>query len=56
MIATVLAAILSLSLAPLALETQKILMGPLAVSFGIPLNDESQDEVQNFQFTFGSLF
>ena len=31
-------------------------MGPLAVSFGVPLNDESEDEVQNFQFTFGSFF
>ena len=31
-------------------------MGPLAVSIGFPLNDESEDEVQNFQFTFGSFF
>ena len=31
-------------------------MGPLAVSFGFPLNDESEDDVQNFQFTFGSFF
>ena len=31
-------------------------MGPLAVSVGFPLNDESDDEVQNFQFTFGSFF
>jgi outer membrane protein insertion porin family len=31
-------------------------MGPLAVSIGFPLNDESDDEVQNFQFTFGSFF
>ena len=31
-------------------------MGPLAVSFGFPLNDESDDDVQNFQFTFGSFF
>jgi outer membrane protein insertion porin family len=31
-------------------------MGPLAVSLGYPLNDKSRDEVQNFQFTFGSFF
>ena len=31
-------------------------MGPLAVSIGFPLNDESDDDVQNFQFTFGSFF
>ena len=31
-------------------------MGPLAVSLGYPLNDKSGDEVQNFQFTFGSFF
>ena len=31
-------------------------MGPLTVSFGFPLNDESGDEVQKFQFSVGALF
>ncbi|MEA2078902.1 MAG: outer membrane protein assembly factor BamA, partial [Pseudomonadota bacterium] len=31
-------------------------MGPLTVSFGFPLNDESGDEVQEFQFSVGALF
>ncbi|MEN8106488.1 MAG: outer membrane protein assembly factor BamA [Pseudomonadota bacterium] len=31
-------------------------MGPLAISLAYPLNDEGKDDVQNFQFTFGSLF
>ncbi len=31
-------------------------MGPLAISLGYPLNDKGRDDVQNFQFTFGSFF
>ena len=31
-------------------------LGALGVSFGFPLNDESGDEVENFQFTFGTSF
>ncbi len=31
-------------------------LGPLSVSIGVPLNDEDDDEVQNFQFTVGSFF
>jgi outer membrane protein insertion porin family len=31
-------------------------LGPLSVSFGFPLNDESGDEIQNFQFNIGSAF
>jgi len=31
-------------------------MGPLSVSLGYPINDESDDEVQNFQFTIGTFF
>ena len=30
--------------------------GPIKVSYAEPLNDESEDEVQNFQFSFGSTF
>jgi outer membrane protein insertion porin family len=30
--------------------------GPLKVSYAEPLNDESTDEVQKFQFTFGTTF
>ena len=30
--------------------------GPLKASFAEPLNDEDEDDVQNFQFTFGSTF
>jgi outer membrane protein insertion porin family len=30
--------------------------GPIKVSYAQPLNDESEDEVQNFQFSFGSTF
>ena len=30
--------------------------GPLKVSYAEPLNDESEDEVQKFQFTFGTSF
>ncbi|TNF99717.1 MAG: hypothetical protein EP297_05020, partial [Gammaproteobacteria bacterium] len=28
--------------------------GPLKASVAQPLNDEDEDEVQNFQFTFGT--
>ena len=28
-------------------------LGPLAISLGIPLNEKSGDNVQNFQFTVG---
>ena len=31
-------------------------LGPLSVSFGFPLNDEGEDDVQNFQFSVGTLF
>ena len=31
-------------------------LGPISVSLALPLNDEDGDEVQNFQFTVGSLF
>ena len=31
-------------------------VGPLKVSMGVPLNKQSGDKVQQFQFTFGSLF
>jgi len=31
-------------------------MGALTVSYGIPLNDKDDDEVENFQFSFGSVF
>ena len=31
-------------------------LGPLSVSFGFPLNDEGNDNVQNFQFSVGTLF
>lgn len=31
-------------------------LGALGISVGIPLNDQSSDEVQNFQFTFGTAF
>jgi outer membrane protein insertion porin family len=31
-------------------------LGPIAVSFGFPLNDEDDDEIQRFQFTVGSFF
>ena len=31
-------------------------MGPLKVSFGVPLNAQSQDMLQKFQFTMGSMF
>ncbi|MCW8963491.1 MAG: outer membrane protein assembly factor BamA [Gammaproteobacteria bacterium] len=30
--------------------------GPIKASFAEPLNDKSEDDVQNFQFTFGSTF
>ena len=30
--------------------------GPIKASYAEPLNDEDEDEVQNFQFTFGTAF
>jgi outer membrane protein assembly factor BamA len=31
-------------------------MGALTVSYGYPLNDKPGDDVENFQFSFGSVF
>ena len=31
-------------------------IGPLAVSFALPLNDKSEDDVQEFQFSLGAGF
>jgi outer membrane protein insertion porin family len=31
-------------------------LGPLSVSIALPLNDEDDDDVQNFQFSVGSFF
>ena len=31
-------------------------LGPLSVSIAVPLNDEDEDDVQNFQFSVGSFF
>jgi outer membrane protein insertion porin family len=31
-------------------------LGPLSVSLAVPLNDEDEDDVQNFQFSVGSFF
>ena len=31
-------------------------MGAMSVSYGVPLNDKDYDEVENFQFSFGSVF
>jgi outer membrane protein insertion porin family len=31
-------------------------LGPLSVSVALPLNDEDDDDVQNFQFNVGSFF
>jgi outer membrane protein insertion porin family len=31
-------------------------LGPISVSLAMPLNDESDDDVQNFQFSVGSFF
>jgi outer membrane protein insertion porin family len=31
-------------------------LGPISVSIGVPLNDEDDDDVQNFQFTVGTFF
>ncbi|MET0116750.1 MAG: outer membrane protein assembly factor BamA [Sedimenticola sp.] len=31
-------------------------MGALGMSFGLPLNDKSSDDVERFQFTFGTTF
>ena len=30
--------------------------GALGLSYGYPLNDEAEDDIENFQFTFGSAF
>jgi outer membrane protein insertion porin family len=30
--------------------------GPLTISFGYPLNDQPEDDIQNFQFTLGTTF
>ena len=31
-------------------------MGAMSVSYGVPLNDKGYDDVENFQFSFGSVF
>lgn len=31
-------------------------MGAMTLSYGVPLNDKSDDDVENFQFSFGSIF
>jgi outer membrane protein insertion porin family len=31
-------------------------VGPLAISYGVPLNDEEGDDVEKFQLTLGTLF
>ncbi|WP_457668583.1 outer membrane protein assembly factor BamA [Thiolapillus sp.] len=31
-------------------------MGAMTLSYGVPLNDKSYDDVENFQFSFGSVF
>jgi len=31
-------------------------IGPLEFSYAWPLNDESEDKVQNFQFALGATF
>ncbi|HIE55335.1 MAG TPA: outer membrane protein assembly factor BamA, partial [Chromatiaceae bacterium] len=31
-------------------------MGAMTISYGVPLNDKDFDEVENFQFSFGSVF
>jgi len=31
-------------------------MGAMSISYGVPLNDKDYDEVENFQFSFGSVF
>lgn len=31
-------------------------MGAMSLSYGVPLNDKDEDEVENFQFSFGSVF
>lgn len=31
-------------------------VGPLSMSYAVPLNDEPGDDVENFQFTLGTLF
>ncbi len=31
-------------------------MGAMTLSYGVPMNDQSYDDVENFQFSFGSAF
>jgi outer membrane protein insertion porin family len=31
-------------------------MGAMTLSYGVPLNDQKYDDVENFQFSFGSIF
>lgn len=31
-------------------------MGAMTLSYGVPLNDKSYDDIENFQFSFGSIF
>jgi outer membrane protein insertion porin family len=31
-------------------------MGAMTLSYGVPMNDQSIDDVENFQFSFGSAF
>lgn len=31
-------------------------VGPFAISYGEPLNDEEGDEIENFQISFGTVF
>ena len=31
-------------------------IGPLSISYGVPLNDEDGDDEENFQLSLGALF
>ncbi len=31
-------------------------MGAMSLSYGVPLNDKNYDDIENFQFSFGSVF
>lgn len=31
-------------------------MGAMTLSYGVPLNDKDEDEIENFQFSFGQVF
>ena len=31
-------------------------IGPLSISYGVPLNDEEGDDIENFQLSLGALF